>query len=305
MRTLLIRFLSISVLAVFLGGGIGFAEDAIPGFNPKDLPAGHKWIAVNGIPMVYTEQGQGDPLVVFTPYPFSVQFWGDFPKLLAEFSHVIIVEPPGLRAPASMGGDFSSGHLLPVYRDFVKALGLNKINLLGVGESGGMAVAFGHHFPELTHAVVSINGFESVTWSKEFSQTYTYFERSADGSLGMLLAVGSLKYQKQLPSKEEMDAMLIPLKTEEQKKAVQARFEAYADDLRYGYVLGMIPFVDRPLLIIRPGNDQLLSETYHQRTRDHVQKVRVRYQVISDAGFFAFIDQPKKTADLIKAFISQ
>jgi pimeloyl-ACP methyl ester carboxylesterase len=302
MQTIWRRLLSIAALAVLLGAGNVLAAEAIPGFNPKDLPPDHKWIAVNGIPMVYTEQGKGDPLLVFTPYPFSTRLWSGFSKYLAAFAHVIIVEPPGLRAPASMGGDFSTSHLLPTYRDFVRALNLNKINVLGVGESGAVAVAFGHHFPELTHTVVSIEGFESVNWSKEFAQTYTYFQRAADGSLGMLLAAGTVKYQKQAPSKQEMDALLFPLKTEDQKKAVQARFEAYKDDLRFGYVLGMVPFVDRPLLIIRAANDQIYPDTYHQRTRDHVRKVRVRYKVVSDSGFFAFLDQPKKVADLVKAF---
>ena len=167
----------------------------------------------------------------------------------------------------------------------------------------GIAVAFGHHFPELTKSVVSINGFESINWSKPIEQTLSIFQRSSQGGLPTLLAIGSLKYRKNPPSPEESARLLVPLPSEKEKQAVQDRFAAYTDDVKFGYILGMIPYVDRPLILIRPQNDQLLPEEYLDRTRKYVRKVRVRYKVVPDAGHFAFLDQPEKVAEIIETFL--
>jgi pimeloyl-ACP methyl ester carboxylesterase len=298
-----IRPVMIGILSgLLMATGFVRTSPALAEFNPASLSPGLKFQSVDGVPIVYSDQGDGDPLLILSPYPFSTAFWTEFAKKLEASFRVIVLEPPGLREPDSMRGDFSSEHLLKIYRQFVKDLKLHKVYILGVGESGAMAVAFGHHFPENTFSVISINGFESANWSKPFQQTYTYFEQSAGGEIANLLSIGTTKYRGKPPSGKQISDWVVPLPGEAHKKAVQSRFEAYSDDVRFGYILGMVPYVDRPLLVIRPKDDMLLSEEFHDRTREYVRKVRVRYQQIADAGHFAFLDQPDKVAALIKTF---
>jgi pimeloyl-ACP methyl ester carboxylesterase len=220
---------------------------------------------------------------------------------------VIVVEPPGIRAPSSMGGDYSSQHLLYIYRDFIKALGLNTVHVMGEGEGGGLAVALGHHFPEMIGAVVSINGYESVNWSEGFGGMLNLFEKAATGGFGMLLSSGSIKYREQPPSREAAEKWLVPIQEEDQKKAVHDRFKAFASDVQESYILAMLPNFNRPFLLLRADSDQLLpdNEKYAQRTRSQIRKVTVDYQVIPKAGHFAILDQPDKVAELIRAFISK
>ena len=198
-------------------------------------------------------------------------------------------------------------HLLYLYRDFVKALGFTHVRILGVGEGGGLAVAFGHHFPEITGAVISINGFESVNWTEGFGGTLSYFSQSASGGLGMLLSTGSIRYRKKSPSREEMDRWLVPLPDEERKKAVQARFEALIQDVKEGFILAMLPNFDRPLLLLRGESDDLLpdGEKYVKRTQSQIRKHPVEYDVVSEAGHFAFLDQPERVAERIRAFLAK
>jgi abhydrolase domain-containing protein 6 len=296
--------LSAIVISSLLAASIAASEPIPSGFNPEVLSPNLKWVSIQDIPIVYSDQGQGDPLVILSPYPFGTGLWTEFVNHLSTFSRVIVVEPPGLRAPSSMGGNFSSEHLLQTYRRFVKTLGLGKIHIMGVGESGALAVAFGHHFPENTTSVVSINGFETVTWSKRIEATLNYFDQSTEGGLSALLSVGSIKYRKHPPSPEEAEGLLVPLPEEQHRNAVHSRFQAYMDDVRFGYVLSMMPYVDRPLLLLRPEGDELLPEEYIERTRTQIRKVRVRYHVISKAGHFAFLDQPEKVAELVRTFLS-
>ncbi|MBI3610721.1 MAG: alpha/beta hydrolase [Nitrospirae bacterium] len=276
-------------------------------FDPKSLPPDLRSISVQNVPIVYSDQGSGDPLIVLTPYPFSARLWTELSSRLSASARVIVVEPPGIRAPASMKGDYSSLHLLYLYRDFVKGLGLTNVYLLGVGEAGGLAVAFGHHFPEITTAVVSINGFESVNWTPGFEGTLNYFKQSADGGLPMLLSSGSLKYREKQPSREEMERLMLPLQEEDQRNAVRDRFKAYANDVREGYVLAMLPNFNRHLLLLRAEDDHVLQEGEKlvQRTRGQIRQVPVEYQVISKSGHFAFLDQPEKVVELIRAFLAR
>jgi pimeloyl-ACP methyl ester carboxylesterase len=309
MKTLQRRVFSIVFMAglLILAGTFSSAADPLRvAFNPKDLPPDQHSVMVQNIPIVYSDQGKGDPLVILPSYPLGTKFWAELATRLGSSVRVIVVEPPGIRSPSSMKGDYSSQHLLYIYRDFIKAMGLGKVHLMGMGEGGGLAVALGHHFPELIGAVVSINGFESVSWTEAFGGTINIFRQAGSGGFGMLLSTGSLKYGERPPSREEMDQWLVPLQEEDQKKAVQDRFKAYTADVKESYVLAMLPNFNRDLLVISSENDQLLPEAEKlvQRTRSQIRKSPVEYKVISKAGHFAFLDQPEKVAELIRAFLS-
>jgi pimeloyl-ACP methyl ester carboxylesterase len=309
MRPIPFRSLGILFTAalLFFGGSSPSAANPFRvAFDPKNLPPDLHTVSIQNIPIVYSDQGKGDPLIILPSYPLGTKFWADLTARLSGSLRVIVLEPPGLRDPSSMGGDFSSQHLLYIYRDFIKALGLGSVHVMGEGEGGGLSVALGHHFPEMIGAVVSIDGFESVNWSEGFGGVLKLFEQSATGGFGMLLSSGSLKYGEQPPSRETLENWLAPIQGEDQKKAVHDRFKAFASDVQESYILAMLPNFNRPFLLLRAENDQLLpdGEKYAQRTRSQVRKVTVDYQVIPKAGHFAFLDQPDKVAELIRTFLS-
>jgi len=299
--------LGIAGSLIACGTSAASAELLRAAFDPKDLPPSLHAILVQNVPIVYTDQGKGDPLIVLPSYPFATKFWADVAGPLSGSFRVIVVEPPGFRDPASMKGDYTSQHLLYLYRDFAKALGFSTINVMGEGEGGGMAVAFGHHFPEITGSVVSINGFESVNWSEGFGGTLNLFQQAASGGFGTLLSLGSEKYRDQAPSREQMDLWLVPLKEEDQKKAVRERFKAFAGDVQQSYILAMLPNFNRHLLLLGVESDQLLpdEEKFVNRTRGQIRRVPVEYQVVPKAGHFAILDQPDKVADLAGTFLSK
>ena len=292
----------ITVTAIFL---LTIPESARAEFKPGSLPAGLKSKMVQGVPVVYADQGEGPPLVILSPYPMGIELWTDLAGRLAKSMRVIVIEPPGVRDPSSMGRDFSSEHLLHLYRNFVKSLGLRKIHILGLGESGGLAVAFGHHFPQNSGAVISINGFEAANWSEEFEATMAIYKQSAMGGAGMLLSMGSLRYSKKAPSPKEVASLSVPLRGGAAKNAVGARFEAFITDVKTGYILMMLPNHNRPTLLIRSKDDAILTEDYIPRTRSQIRKAPLHVGNLSDAGHFAFVDQPEKVAKMISGFLTK
>ena len=275
-------------------------------FNPRDLPQGLQWTSVDGIPIIYRDEGQGDPILILTPYPFSTELWSTLAERMKGSARLIIVEPIGLRHPSSMGGDFSTEHLLQIHRQFIRAIGLEKVHVIGVGESGALAVAFGHHFPQYTTSVVSINGFESVTWTKKIGTMMDHFNQSSEAGLKALLSKSSIRYRTRRPTSQEINRLTVlpPVNTEkvDEGHPVHLRFNAYSTDIKGGFIAAMMPSVHRPLLLLRSEGDELLPEKYVDRTRKQIRRVRVRKETIPGAGHFAFLDQPEKVAELILEF---
>src|SRR4030067_2131074 len=217
-------------------------------FRPEDLHSPLRWMMIDNSPIVYTIQGEGEPLVILSSFPLRADSWREFVTLLTPSFRVIVVEPPWLWEPRAMGDDFSSEQLLQVYRKFVKRLGIERMHVLGAGEGGGLAVAFGHHFPEHIRTVVSINGFEGVTWSGDTQKMLERFYSSTEEGIKELLKASSPRYQQQGPSSEEVRYLFEPLQEKERLQAVQARMTDLSPDLKALYITGMIEDIAFPVL---------------------------------------------------------
>lgn len=270
-------------------------------FRSEDLHPPLQWTMVDDIPIVYTIQGEGEPLLIVSSFPLRAASWQEFVTLLSPSFRIIVIEPPWLWEPHAMGSDYSSEHLLQVYRMFVRKLGVDKIHLLGVGEGGGLAIAFGHHFPEHIKTVISINGFEGATWSSDTQKMLDLFYSSTEEGIKGLLKASSLRYQQNGPSSEDIKYLSEPLKKKERLRAVNNRRDDLIQDIKSLYVTAMIEYIDFPVLIIRSDNDAVLPEKYVEYARNRINKVE--YQSVRKAGHFAFMDQPERIAEIVHNFI--
>lgn len=271
-------------------------------FNPDQLEPNLQSVMVQNVPIVYSDQGQGDPLVILSPYPLPTHVWGELVGLLSTSMRVIVVEPPGLREPAAMRGDYSTEHLLQIYRDFLRALTVYTAHILGVGETGGTAAAFAHHFPDRTASVISISGFEAVTWQRDFQQALDLFNMPTAAGISALLRAGSVKFQQHPPSPDEV-RKLLKFERDEQMLAIQARSTAFVNDLKAGYIPAMLPNVHAPVLIIRGAHDLVLPEKFTVEARKYTREGDVQYAVLPNAGHLAFIDQPQELALIVRNFV--
>ncbi|MEK6713180.1 MAG: alpha/beta hydrolase [Nitrospirota bacterium] len=256
---------------------------------------------IDDVPIVYSIQGEGEPLLILSSFPLRAASWQEFVTLLSPSFRVIVIEPPWLWEPHAMGNDYSSEHLLQVYRMFVRKLGIDKIHVLGVGEGGALAVAFGHHFPEHIKTAISINGFEGATWSVDTQKMLDLFYSSTEEGIEGLLKASSLKYQEKGPFSEDIRYLLEPLQKKERRRAVNARMTDLIQDIKSLYVTAMIEYINFPVLIIRSDNDTVLPEKYIDYARNRISKVE--YQSIGKAGHFAFMDQPEKMAEVVRNFL--
>ncbi len=278
---------------------------ATPGtlFRPENLTEHMRWVMVKNTPIVYTDQGHGEPLLILSSFPLHAESWGDLANRLSASFRVIVIEPPWLMEPRSMKGDFSSEHLLQIYREFVRTVGIEKTHVMGVGEGGGLAIAFGHHFPEHIRTAISINGFEGVSWSDKSQDMIDLFYQPAEKGMVDLMKMASLRYQRQLFSNEQIKYMLELLREKERLKAVHARKSDLIQDVKSLYILAMIEYINFPTLMIRSDSDSILPEKYTEWARSRIHEVQ--YHTLQDAGHFAFLDQPEKVAEVVRNFLLQ
>ena len=271
-------------------------------FNPQALPKHLKWVMVDNIPVVYTEQGEGDNVLILTTYPLGVEAWGELAGLLSKSFRVIVVEPPYLSDPIAYGEDKSSEHLLQIYRSFVRKLGLKEVHVVGAGEGGGLAVAFGHHFPEHIKTAISINGFEGVTWSDKTREMLDAIYFPEQDKVSNLLEAGTLRYKQDLVYRERIKDTIELFRQKEQIKALQNRKADLIQDINSLYIPAMIEYIDFPVLMIRSNQDVILPENYAEYAHSRIHGVK--YQSLQNAGHFAFLDKPQETAEMIKAFLT-
>lgn len=273
--------------------------------DPASLGPGMKVVEAGGVPVAYSDQGQGETIMVLASYPFGTGLWSDFAKRMSSSYRVVVVEAPGIRAPETMKGDFSAIHLLVIYRDVLIGLGIPQAHIVGVGEGGAMAMAFGHHWPNKVASVVSINGFESSNWSDGMQATWNFFKDPGDGARQMLVTTAALRYQKQPPSPQEFAALFAPLQNEDHRQAHSSRWKAFQEDIQTSIIMMMLPNLNRPTLVVRSKNDQLFADENIERTKKLAKQARIQYEIIENAGHLAFLDQPDKVAALVKDFLGK
>src|SRR3989338_11185334 len=272
-------------------------------FDPEVLPPNQKWIMVDNVPIVYTDEGHGDTILILSTYPLRTESWNGLTSLLSKDFRVIVAQPPWMLELGAMKGDFSSEHILQLYRSFIRKLGITEAHVLGVGEGGGLAVAFGHHFPEHIKTATSINGFEGVTWSDESKAMLDLIYSTEEDGIMKMLKTSSLRYKQVMPSSEDMKQILRAPGKKEQINAVQNRRDDFKHDITSLYITAMIEYILFPVMIIRSEKDSILPEKYTEWSHNRIRNVR--YELLPNAGHYAFLDQPEKTAELIREFIQK
>src|SRR4030065_2965325 len=213
-------------------------------FNPESLTPNQQWTMIDKVPVVYTDERHGDTILILSTYPLRTESWNGLTSLLSKDFRVIVAEPPWLTEPGAMKDDFSSEHILQLYRSFIRKLGIKETNVLGVGEGGGLAVAFGHHFPEHIKTAISINGFEGATWSGDTQKMLDLFYSSTEEGIERLLKASSLRYQEKGPSSDDMKQLLRMPEKKGQVKAVHNRQDYFKQDVTSIYITAMIEYID-------------------------------------------------------------
>lgn len=124
-----------------------------PGWS---IPAGLKWLEINGYPMSFRDEGAGDPLVLIHGSFCDYRYWNAQVGPFSERHRVIAVS---LRHyfPEIWDGkdsDFSFEQHADDVAGLARALGLDRVHLLGHSRGGAVAIEVAKRHPDVIRSLI-------------------------------------------------------------------------------------------------------------------------------------------------------
>jgi len=145
-------------LAAMLAWGSGHAAER-PGSCPASAPAHsslhQQIVATRAGPLAYYRFGHGTPLLLITGYRSTVSQWnGAFLDALASRHDVIVLENPGVGGSRSDHPPETMEGLADTVSDFIEALQLRRVDVLGWSMGGMVAQKLALEHPQQVKALV-------------------------------------------------------------------------------------------------------------------------------------------------------
>ena len=114
-------------------------------------------ITLNGHPVTYREAGGGPPVLLIHGIAGNSRLWSPVIERLSDDAHLIAPDLLGHGESAKPRGDYSLGAFATGLRDFLMALGLDHVTIVGHSLGGGIALQFAYQFPEFTGRLVLVD----------------------------------------------------------------------------------------------------------------------------------------------------
>jgi pimeloyl-ACP methyl ester carboxylesterase len=259
----------------------------------------------------YREQGAGEPIVLVHGLLANGELWRDVaPRLAADFRVITPDWPLGSQErPLNAGADFSPLGLAQLIADFLSALELENVTLVGNDTGGALSQLVAIHHPERIGRLVltPCDAYENF-----LPPAFRPLQALAHvpGSVFVLaqalrsrlarrapLAYGWLMKR---PDDALTDAWLHPAR---RSKAIRREVAAILKGISPRYTLQAAERFGeftRPVLIAWAPEDRFFKLRYAERMAGAFPNARL--ELIEDSYTFVSLDQPKRTAELIAAF---
>ncbi|MEK5381122.1 alpha/beta fold hydrolase [Niallia sp. FSL W8-0635] len=249
--------------------------------------------------LFYTEQGQGDPLVLIHGFCGSVDYWEYIIPLLAEKFRVLAVDLRGHGDSAYNGEPFEIEDLAKDIKLLLGALGIDKVYMFGHSLGGYVTLAFADLFED------SLKGF-GLIHSTAFSDT----EEGKEGRLNAIRKIQDLGIE------EFVDGLIPNLFSDESLTALPTEVEKAK---RIGYGTNPIAAMETqaamrkrpdrnyvvekakiPVLLLKGTKDKVVSiDRVASASSPYITEIRL------ETGHMSMQEDPKRLAEAICSFIEK
>ncbi len=259
----------------------------------------------------YTDTGTGEPIVFVHGLLVDGQLWRDVAAPLEGDFRVIVPDLPlgSQQEPAAPGADLSPPGLARLVADFLAALELERVTLVGNDTGGAICqlVATKHperlarlvltpcdayeHFPPPAFKPLAVLGrSKAVLAGIGFSMRFAAMRRSP-------LAYGWLMRHF---DDERCRAWVAPVRRDPAIRAQVAQILAGMDPKHTLEAASHFPQLQIPVLIAWAPADRFFKLANAERMAREIPNARL--ERIEDSYTFVSIDQPARTAELIASF---
>jgi pimeloyl-ACP methyl ester carboxylesterase len=261
-------------------------------------------------PIRYRESGEGDPIVFVHGYLVDGRLWeGTAAALAAEFRCIAPDWPLGSQTMAmNPDADLSPPGIARIIADFLEALDLDKVTIVGNDSGGAMSQVLVTRHPERIARLVLTN-----------CDTYEHFPPApfnlmpplaripgAMTAIGLPFRIGALRRAAFAPFAKRA----IPDELSASWMAPSARDAGVKRDLKK-VTIGMnkrytleaaerLASSDLPVLLAWAPEDRLFKLADAERLAAAIPNARL--ETIPDAKTFVAFDQPQRVADAIATF---
>jgi pimeloyl-ACP methyl ester carboxylesterase len=259
----------------------------------------------------YREQGVGEPIVLVHGLLTNGELWRDVaPRLAGDFRVIVPDWPLGSQEiPLDPGADLSPLGLARIIADFLEALGLERVTLVGNDTGGALCQLVAVHHPERVGRLVltPCDAFEH--FPPPAFRPLSAIAR-IPGAVFLILQSLRSRAARRLPLSygwlmKRFDDELA------QSWLMPARSNATIRRQVASIIIGMSPRYTReaaarfdefkkPVLIAWAPDDRFFKFRFAERLAEAFPDARL--ERIEDSYTFVSIDQPERTAELIASF---
>ncbi len=269
-----------------------------------------------GLPVRYTRTGTGSPVVCLHNGGTSHVIWREVTARLASQFEFFALDLPGYGASAKPGTGYTLDNYAAMTGDFVDALGLSPVVLLGNCMGSAMSLRFAMKRPEDVRALVLVNPLTEATFSAGWlGVTYLFpkrlprFAAPLYGQLARLrlpqwttgqavnFQLGPVGRAQGLGKMPELNACYA---SEGQLRSLLA----VVDDLAtYGDADRFVPGPGFPPVCTIWGTDNLVLSARAGRKLNETLRPR-RAEWLKGCGHLPMLEKPEEVAAIIGEFLS-
>ena len=218
------------------------------------------------------------PLVLVHGLGVSSAYWANLQPLLAARRPVYAPDLPGFGRTTRPQGMLNTVALAQALADWMRAVGLSRVHLLGHSLGGPVVAEFAHHAPERVARLILVSATIGTRGASAPRQTLGLLHDSIRESLS-----------------------LFPVIARDYRRAGIRRVigtDILADD---DDTIATVAQITLPLLIVRGDRDRVVSMRDTQQLRDAAP--HASYVTINDAAHAAHWSQPHALAAAVNAFL--
>jgi pimeloyl-ACP methyl ester carboxylesterase len=259
----------------------------------------------------YRELGEGEPIVFVHGYLTDGRLWTTTAEALSESHRCLLPDWPlgAHRVAMSPDADLSPYGIADLIADFLEALELDRVTLVANDTGGAMAQVLATRRPERIARLVLTNCDTHDNFPPSVFKLMPRIAKLPGGMAAMALPfrIGALGRAAFAPfAKTKIPAELVAgwLEAAQADPGVMRDTRKVTAGMNKRYTLEAaekLARFDRPTLFAWAPEDRVFSISYAERLAERIPDATIT--TIEDARTFVPLDQPRRLAEAIEAFV--